>query len=440
MNATSASVVYFIDERGAQPHYYDQEAQARGEDPAAFWAKSYEYNQSHAPVREQSDAVGHAVRAMYMYSAMADLAQLTGDQAIWQACRRLFVSVSRKRMYITGGVGSSRLNEGFTADYDLPNESAYAETCASIALIFWMQRMLQFDCDSQYADVMERALYNGFLSGVSLTGDTFFYVNPLSVHRSTQFLDGRYYVPERQSWFGCACCPPNIARLLASLGNYILAAKGREVAVHLYIQSQARLQIAGEEVLLRQETDYPWDGLVTIFVEPARPVAFTLRLRVPGWRRSHSITLGGEPLDTRVDKGYLVIDRLWQPGDVVQLHLPMPVERMYANPRVRETSCQVALMRGPLVYCLEEVDNGGDLDSLVVPASGELSARFDPETLGGVAVIEGAALRAQPQPDDPLYSCSPVTLRAARLRAVPYFAWGNRGVGDMLVWLHAIPT
>ncbi len=425
---------YFINERGTQPHYYDQEARARGEDPASFWAKSYEYNQSHQPVREQSVAVGHSVRALYMYIAMADLARETGDESLLRACERLYESILR-RMYITGAAGSSRHNEGFTGDFDLPNEDAYAETCASIALVFWMQRMLQLDCDGKYADTLERALYNGVLSGISLAGDTFFYVNPLAVHRSAHQSLNERHTAHRRSWFGCACCPPNIARLLASLGGYIYAASDDTAVIHLYVGSSAQLQLGGQPVILRQQTEYPWDGAVTITVQPQAATAFALKLRVPGWCKAYAVTINGEKVNALAEKGYLRLERTWQPGDQIGLNLTMPVERIYADPRVRANNGRVALQRGPVIYCLEGTDNGNALETWQLPSEAPLSVAFAPDLLGGVVVITGEARKMASWDGIDLYHDEPPAAQSVALTAVPYYAWDNRGEGDLLVWV-----
>ncbi len=284
---------YFIDERGQQPHYYDLEAVARGDDPRSYRFKTYAYLQAHVPVREQTEVVGHAVRAMYLYSAMTDLARETDDQSLLAACERLWQNLCLQNMYITGGIGPEAANEGFTSNYDLPNETAYAETCAAIGLVFWSQRLLQLACDSRYADVLERALYNGVLSGVSLDGEKFFYENPLASQ-------GGHH---RQAWFDCACCPPNLARLFASLGQYIYAQHDHEMVVHLYIQGSASFQIAGQNVRLRQQTRYPWEGSVLLHLDMEQPTSFALRLRIPGWCHSAKLSVNGEPIELDLPDG-----------------------------------------------------------------------------------------------------------------------------------------
>ncbi|MBC8077565.1 MAG: glycoside hydrolase family 127 protein [Chloroflexales bacterium] len=418
---------YFIDERGRAPHYFDLEAVARGDDPKKFWAKTYAYNQSHAPVREQAEVVGHSVRAMYMYCAMADLAGELGDETLLAACERLWLNVCGRRMYVTGGIGSLRSSEGFSVDYDLPNPTAYAETCAAIGLVLWNWRLLQLRCDGRYADVMERALYNGVLSGVSLDGTHFFYDNPLS----------SVGLHHRVEWFDCACCPPNLARLLASFGQLIYSQGEREAAVHLYVAGSGQLLIGDTPVTLRQQTRYPWDGAVAISVELVQPTRFALRLRVPGWCRGARITLNGEPvLDAPLEAGYVLLDREWRSGDTVELDLPMPVERVRANPNVGHDAGRAALQRGPLVYCLEAVDNDVPPQRIVLPKDTPLDARFAPELLGGVAVITGDALAADDTTwQGQLYGTHGETLVPATITAVPYYAWDNREPGAMEVWL-----
>ncbi|MDQ2886279.1 MAG: glycoside hydrolase family 127 protein [Chloroflexota bacterium] len=419
---------YFINERGRQPHYYDAEARLRGEDPAAYYHKTYEYNQSHLPIREQSQVVGHAVRALYFYSAVTDIAGELHDQSLFDADQRLWQQLCSKRMYITGGLGPSAHNEGFTTDYDLPNESAYAETCAAIAFVFWNQRLLQLDCNARYADLLEHALYNGVLSGVSLDGRKFFYVNPLAS-------SGGHH---RQEWYSVSCCPPNVARLFASLGQYIYAANDNELAVHLYIQSTARVSIAGREVTVRQETNYPWNGNIALSFAMDEPASFVLRLRIPGWCRDARLLVNGEAfaITDHLEQGYVRVERVWQPGDRVELTLAMPVERVYAHPEVSQDAGLVALQRGPLIYCLEAADVVAPLQRIVVPQTAELTSHFEPELLGGMTVIRGEAL-IENSADwaDELYRSRLPSLDTGTITAIPYYAWDNRQPGEMRVWL-----
>ncbi len=430
---------FFVDERGRQPCYYDQEARARGEDPSRVWFKKYSYVQAHRPLREQREVVGHAVRAMYVYSGMADVAAETGDRSLVQTLKRLWENVITKRMHVTGGLGPTFRNEGFTFDYDLPNESAYDETCANIALVFWAHRMLHMDPDGRYADVMERALYNSVISGVSLGGDHFFYANPLAAHRGVDPHGGIREAGEhyrRSAWFGCSCCPTNIVRLLPSLGGYAYSQGRGEARVNLYVAGRGELDVDGQRVELQQKTRFPWDGRVTMTVRPATPATFAVTLRIPGWCRGARLKVNGRSEPLRVTKGYARVTRRWQAGDRIDLLLPMPVERIEAHPHVRQDAGRIALQRGPVVYCLEEVDNGKDLDDLILPRTAKLTAVLKPGLLGGVVVIKGQALRRSTAPwTDGLYQASPTPLRRVAFLAVPYAVWSNRKPGEMVVWI-----
>jgi len=419
---------YFVRERGRQPYYFDLEAEARGEPPDMNHAGRYEYCQAHRPVVEQTEVVGHAVRAMYLYSAMADLAGELGDPALLSACEKLWDDLCLKKLYITGGIGPSSHNEGFTRGFDLPNDTAYAETCAAIGLALWNHRLLQLDCNSRYADMLEKALYNGAISGVSLDGERFFYTNPLAGN-------GDHH---RVPWFGCACCPTNIVRFVASLGNFIYGQGADSLAVHLYVQGAAQTSLAdGTEVRLSQQTRYPWEGRVRISIDPSRPAEFCLRLRIPGWCRQYGIKLNGEQIQPPVEKGYAILRRQWKPGDTIELDFQMPVERMAAHPNVSSDQGRVALQRGPLVYCLEGVDHDVNVRHLILPDTAKLEAHFEPELLGGMVVIEGEAAA----PRDELWNSLLYTrsdqaaTRPVRLKAIPYFAWDNRAAGEMTVWL-----
>ena len=404
---------YFVDERGSQPHYYDAEAIARGEDPAAFWAGGYAYNQAHLPVRKQERAVGHAVRAMYLYSAMADLAGARGDDSLLAACERLWDHMAEAQLYVTGGIGQQARIEGFGDDYDLPNETAYAETCAAIGLIFWAQRMLGLTGDGRYGDTLERALYNGALSGISLDGQRYFYGNPLAS-------DGSHH---RSGWFGCACCPPNISRLLASLGGYIYATGEASLSVQLYIASQTEVTIGGAAVGVRLEAGLPWDGAVRLMLSPEQPTSFALRLRIPDWAAGATASVNGAAIELTLDSGYLTIERTWAAGDVVTLDLPLVPQRIDAHPLVAAQRGRVALRYGPLVYCLEGCDHAAPLETLRLPADAALHAEHRPELLGSVTVIlaDGVDQAGAPQP----------------LTFVPYYAWDNRAPGEMAVWVLA---
>ena len=420
---------YFINERGRQnPHYFDEEAIARGESPKDYRFGSYEYCQSHKPVREQDKVVGHAVRAMYLYTAMADLAAELEDTALKRACEALWRDVTTKRMYVTAGLGPSASNEGFTVDYDLPNDTAYAETCASVALIFWAQRMQNLDCDSLYGDILEQALYNGALSGLSKDGTRYFYQNPLES-------DGSH---TRWDWHPCPCCTMNVSRLVASIGGYFYSAGPGVAAVHLYGSSTARLAVDGIDVSLVQRTEYPWNGKIKLAVSPCKPAEFTLRLRIPGWSRSHIIRVNGATqVATSTDRGYACLKRLWRVSDVVELELPMPVERTYANPQVKSNVGRVALKRGPLVYCLEQIDNmSAPVALLRLPRSAPTSTQLRTEPFDGLVaiVVDGQAL-AEGGDNEALYRSEPNRSVSAKITAVPYFSWCNRGANRMAVWI-----
>lgn len=420
---------YFVEERGQQPHFFDIEARERGEDPADFWAGTYEYNQSHKPVREQHEVVGHAVRAMYLYSALADLSRELDDESLLHACERFWQHLIPKRIYITGGIGPSRDNEGFTTDYDLPNATAYAETCAAIGLVLWSHRLLQLDADRRYADMLERTLYNGILSGLALDGESFYYENPLESQ-------GHHH---RDPWFRCACCPPNIARLFTSLGRYVYGVSETDVMVHLYVQSTSKFSLGGQQITLKQETVYPWEGAIRLRIGTEQPVQFGLNLRIPGWSPGARLTVNDEeiPIDQHLRKGYVRIERLWQTGDSVLLDLEMPIQRIQAHPDIRADAGCVALQHGPLVYCLEEADNETPLHRLRLPETAELESHFDPSLLGGIVVIRGRASVLETEDwAEELYRATPARHHSAPLVAIPYYAWDNRQAGEMRVWIH----
>jgi DUF1680 family protein len=434
---------YFIDERGREPHYFDLEARERGEDPATYWAKTYAYCQAHVPVREQREATGHAVRAMYLYCGMADVAAATGDRTLLAACKRLWKNLVRKQMHITAGLGPVQANEGFTCDYDLPTEGAYLETCAAIGLVFWAHRMLAIDLDGEYADVMERALYNGTISGVSSDGKTFFYGNPLAAQPgfdgNGRFV-GKEYHYRRSEWFGCACCPPNIARMIAQFPAFVYSARAKELAVHLYAESAGEVAVAGQKVHIAQETEYPWGETVVLTVTPEKAATWTLALRVPGWCRGVKLRVNGKAvaLAPITKKGYARLKREWRAGDRVALTLPMPVERIEAHPAVRQDGGRVALQRGPVVYCLEEADNGKNLTDLLLPADPGFTVEPGRSgILAGVPLIRArAARRDASEWQGALYQRQGASPKVpSSITAIPYFLWANRAPGEMLVWI-----
>ena len=397
------------------------------------------YCQDHLPVRQQTKAVGHAVRAMYMYSAMADVVYETGESDLLDASKRLWENVCEQQMYITGGIGPSRFRkgdtedfEGFTGDYDLPNLTAYAETCASIGMVFWNHRLFHLEPHRRYMDILERELYNGAICGVSMDGTHFFYENPL------QSIGSHH----RQTWYFVSCCPPNLARLLASLGQYVYSQAGTEVFVNLYIQSDVRLQFDEQQVELRQTTRYPWEETVQLSVRTEQPATFALNLRMPEWCRRAEMTINGETFEMAnalQENGYIRIEREWQAGDQVTLTLAMPVEQIEAHPAVLDDIGCVALQRGPVVYCLEQCDHEAPLHQIVLPRDAQFTTSFEPDLLQGVTVLNTTGLAAEEKESIPqLYRQDPsLSYKPCLITAIPYYAWDNRQPGAMRVWIRS---
>ncbi|HEX3053857.1 MAG TPA: glycoside hydrolase family 127 protein [Aggregatilineaceae bacterium] len=406
---------FFLDERG----------QANGRELQQALG-NIGYMQDHMPVVEQREAVGHSVRAMYMYSAMADVAALTGDQAYINAIRRIWENVVQRKMSLTGGLGARHHGEAFGDDYELPNLTAYNETCAAIGSIFWNYRLFLLDGEAKYYDILERTLYNGFLSGISLEGDTFFYVNPLESDGEFAFNSDNSIT--RQPWFGCSCCPTNVVRLMPSLPGYVYATHDDRLYVNLYMGSEAKLKLGSSELSITQDTRYPWTGDIKLTINPAHPVQFTLSLRVPGWVKGQPVPsdlyryvdnmpdditcrVNGNTITAKEAQGYLNITRIWQAGDTVELILPMRIQRVVAHPQVADCQGKVALERGPIVYAAEGIDNGGWARDLSVPDDMPLSTRFSADLLNGIVVIVGN-----------------------EFTAIPYYAWAHRGLSEMAVW------
>ena len=428
---------HFIDVRGQSPNYFIEERKTRGwhvwdqGDPNGI---DTDYTQSTKPVREQQDAVGHAVRAVYLYTAMADLARESGDPTLKTACETLWKSITEKRMYVTGGIGSTVLGEAFTVDYDLPGDTAYAETCASIGLIFFARRMLELDPKGQYGDVMERALYNTVLAGMAQDGRRFFYVNPLEVVPgiSGEAATQRHALPQRPQWYACACCPPNVARLLTSIGSYAYTAGENALFAHLYLEGTVD---SGLGWALTCETGYPHGGEVR-YTYHGPEQETTLALRIPGWSRRTSLQVNGQEADLSAltKEGYAYLNRAFREGDQITLTLDMAPQWVTASAKVPALSNRAAVQRGPLVYCAEGVDNGGQVLGLSFAREGALTQEpFDPELLGGVAPVTAQGWR-QREPGA-LYAYGMASLEPARIRLVPYYAWGNRGLTQMRVWL-----
>ncbi len=435
---------YFIEERGQEPRYFDIEAARRGEKREDFWAQTYRYCQAHAPLREQTEANGHAVRACYLYAGIADVALETGDEDLARLSRLLWDDLTQKQMYIHGGIGPSHSNEGFTFAYDMPTETAYAETCAAIALAFWARRMFHLDPDSRYINIMERAIYNSSLSGLSFDGEQFFYGNPLAAYpgvnplvRYSDLMEQGHY--RRVDWYFCPCCPPNISRLIASIGEYSYSQQGNRVYVQLYHENSAAFDVAGQGFSLEQVTEYPWDGTIVFQVNAEQPVSFELALRIPDWCHDYQLLVNGERIEVELERGYALLPRQWSGGDRVELALAMPVERVLPHANIRQTAGQIALQRGPLIYCLEEVDNGAQLANICIPPESALEASFDSQLFGGISVISARALRIERNDNQPaLYrheSQTGNTSAPINLKAVPYYLWANRKPGEMRVWL-----
>ncbi|RPI26564.1 MAG: glycoside hydrolase family 127 protein [Acidobacteria bacterium] len=414
---------FFIENRGKK--FFAEEHQT----PIETYDGSYW--QDDVPICDHENIKGHAVRACYLLSGATDVAAETGDSALLKMIHRVWRNTIERNLYLTGGIGPSAHNEGFTVDYDLPNPTAYQETCATIALAQWNHRLALLHGDAKYSDVVERSLYNGTLSGVSQDGTRFFYVNPLE-SRGTH---------HRQPWFGCACCPPNVARTVAALGGYAYAVSDTALWVNLYIQGAVKAKIGGKPVAMKVTTDYPWDGRVKLSPEVASPSRFEIRLRIPGWSRQASVSLNGSRVEPPVlEKGYAVLSREWKSGDVIELNLSMPVERIAAHPSVAADRGRVALQRGPLVYCFESVDQTAALGSVYLPENTEFNfVKENGAALGPMVAITGSGrLAAEQDWKRRLYQ--PVAAsQSVALKAIPYYLWDNRAAGPMKVWMPVAP-
>jgi uncharacterized protein len=409
---------WFLDQRG------------RGLGRGAIWDKPEwgpKYAQDDVPVKDQKEITGHAVRAMYLYTGAADVAVAKGDLGYMNAMKTVWEDVVHRNMYVTGGIGSSGSNEGFSVDFDLPNEQAYSETCASVGMVFWNQRMNLLEGDAQYIDILERSLYNGALDGLSLTGDRFFYGNPLAS-------SGQH---SRKEWFGTACCPSNISRLVASVGDYIYAKNKQGVWLNLFIGNSTEFELSGKRVPISVNSNFPWDGEVTIEINPEEEVEFDFHLRVPGWAvenpvpgslysfvpgdsAKYSILVNGEVIQTRLEMGYAVISQKWKKGDRITYTLPMPIREVQARPEVLANAGRIALQRGPLVYCVEGADNGGKALDLSIATTPEYQ-------LEDYQILEEKVLAIKFNGEQQGES-KPIV-------AIPYYTWANRGPNEMQVWI-----
>jgi len=414
---------FFIDERG------------KSEEAKYEWANS-RYFQSHLPVREQTTAEGHSVRATYLYSGMADIARMYDDEELYAACRKLFDNIVNCRMYVTGGIGSTANGEAFTIDYDLPNREAYTETCAGIGLAFFARRMYQQEPDSIYADTAERAMYNGILSGISLDGKSFFYENPLEIipalhHREASTTShSRFPSMQRSEVFGCSCCPPNITRFIASIGDYIYTTSDDTVFCHQYINSNAEFEVGGKPVGFKITTNYPYDGKVEIKYSSEDDVAIKTAFRIPGWCESYTFTVNGGAANGEIKKGYLYLEIPAGASVVFDFHMPIRFEE--ADPRVYSNAGRYAVARGPIIYCLEAVDNGENLRDVRIDESGIFEVTADDEY---GAVITAGAYRRDTCAAKALYSKKHDSLIPFRAKLIPYYAFANRGVSEMIVWI-----
>lgn len=442
---------YFIDIRGTNS-FFEDEFEKR--ERLCFWTKekvaepnrwynqfpySY-YNQFHLPVREQKEAVGHAVRGVYMYTAMADLAARGGDEELYRAARTIWDNIVNKQLYITGGIGSTHSGEAFTVDYDLPNGTNYSETCASIGLMFFAQKMLKMEADSVYADVMEQALYNTVLGGMNYEGNRFFYVNPLEVVPETCLgnTEHNHVKPVRQKWFACACCPPNIARLIAGLWQYVYTAGANTVYTHMYVGGEADLVLDEGNIHISQDTNYPWEGKVEFKIKADTHKPCTLAFRIPRWAKQYTITSNGDAVKAdKVEKGYAYVTRDWSEETELTVEFAMQAALVRANQKIHFDAGRVAIVRGPLVYCLEEADNGKYLNEIAVDPKAPLVEGKGEGILDDCVTLETRGVRNEYTDTGELYLPFREQTKEITVKAVPYFLWNNRAPGEMRVWMRA---
>ncbi len=438
---------YFVNQRGTEPRYFDKENEkmamldGRPYKPDTN-PNRYDYYQAHKPVRQQEEAVGHAVRAVYLYSGMADVARLTQDDSLFDACERLWNNIVNEKLYITGGIGGTHMGEAFSFPYDLPNDTAYSETCAAIGLAFFARRMLEIKPDSKYADVMEQALYNTVLSGMAQDGKSFFYVNPLEVVPEACHKDHRkFHVKSvRQKWFGCACCPPNIARIVSSIASYAYTENEDTLWVHLYMGSVLSKQVGDRTLDIQVETQMPWEGKATARIHADSAVDATLAFRIPGWCKEadRKLSVTGEK-HQEVKDGYVYLTGTWTDGDVVELEFPMEVQVKAASARVRENIGKVAFTRGPITYCMEEADNGDSLHMLKINAkllASDIKIGSTDALGHKMITLQVPGLRQKAMEEMSLYTeYIPYKEEEVTLTFIPYYAWNNRGEGEMSVWV-----
>ena len=434
---------FFLDQRGTKPHYFELETKKfHKKYPEKFYMApsllTNKYNQSHEPVVDQKEVVGHAVRACYMYSGMADVAKELNDTKLKKACKNLWNNLVQKRMYITGGIGPTHHNEGFTFDYDLPNETAYAETCASIALAQWAHRMFHLDPDSKYMDVLERAAYNGIISGISLKGDKFFYSNRLSVLPDEIETNPHGHAIDRQSWFDCACCPTNIVRFLPSIPGYIYSKSQKSIWIHLYIQSKVRLMLDGAPVELSQSTAQPWDSKCKIEIKNKEKRSFQLHLREPYWSTGIIVKANKKTIPTNTQKGYIKIDVPASSKTTITVDLGMKINLVSSHPKVRQNNGKIAVQRGPIIYCMEETDNGENLFNISLNGKSfkTVSSRMD--SYKYISLSGTGQYQSLNNWNKSLYISDAIEKsERKKIKMIPYFLWANRKLGEMRIWFNA---
>ncbi len=428
---------FFIEERG---HFKGYDSTSK--DPyknGAYW-------QDHIPVTDQDEAIGHAVRAGYLYAAMADVAALTGDEKLLNAIDKIWNNAVSKKIYIQGGVGAVPSGERFGDNYELPNTTAYNETCAAIANVYFNSRMFYLHGDAKYIDILEKSLYNGLISGVGMDGKSFFYTNAMQIHNS---FTHNSMEAERAGWFPCSCCPTNVVRLIPSVGGYVYAKNGSNFYVNLFINGSTDVSINNKAVQIVQQNNYPWDGGLTFKINPMTAVEFNLMIRIPGWAQNKAmptdlysfssfsdnkvtINVNGLPVDYKIEKGYAIIKRTWKKNDVVVVNLPMEVRTVVANENIKADIGKVAIQRGPLIYCAEWVDNNGKTSNLIVPSNTKFTTEFKPGLLNGIMVLKAEVPAVKISANGDAISTS-----RQLFTAIPYYSWAHRGKGEMTVWFPA---
>lgn len=425
---------FFIDQRGKKPYYFSLEHNEHPEGENGEW---YHYHQAHKPVREQEEAIGHAVRAVYLYSGMAEVAKYTDDEELLAACERLWNNIEHKKLYITGGIGATPEGEAFSYNYDLPNDKMYNETCASIGLVFFARHMLEMTPKACYADVMERALYNGVISGMALDGKSFFYVNPLEVEPEGCQKDAqrKQVALPRQKWFGCACCPPNIARLIGSIASYAYSENDSTLFMHLFVGGNFVKNVGNQSVKLNVESQYPWEDTIKISMNMEETTTFTMAIRIPGWCRTSKLYVNEEEITPEITEGYAYINKAWENGDSIKLVLPMEPTFYQANTNVRADIGKTALMRGPVVYCLEEADNGANLHLIEADIHATVEVLPEDKELGSIARLNTKGRRIIESTGENLHQAfTGYEYEEVTLKYIPYYTWCNRGVGEMKVY------